>query len=297
MGSLARVRQGRYAASRYAALSLVTLLTTAPGCASLMRSATSSLAEDLSAAILAHDDPATVRDGAPAFLLLIDGLIRSDPENQALVQAGARLYGTYASSFTDDPARAVRLAKRARSYGERSVCLLNGDLCGALGSPFEDFARELARSREGDVAALYALGTSWATWISLRSGDWNAIADLPKVEAIMERVVQMNESFDDGGAHLYLGVLKNQRPSSLGGKPEEGRKHFERALDLSRDRNLMVKVLLARHYARLVFDRELHDRLLKDVLAADAEEEGFTLSNTLAQDQARGLLETADEYF
>ena len=38
-----------------------------------------------------------------------------------------------------------------------------------------------------------------------------------------------------------------------------------------------VKVEFARTYARLVYDRELHDRLLEDVLAADPDVPGLTL--------------------
>ena len=60
---------------------------------------------------------------------------------------------------------------------------------------------------------------------------------------------------------------------------------------------LMAKVLLARQYARLVFDRPLHDRLLQEVVEAEPKARGFTLSNTLAQGQARELLAGSDEYF
>ncbi len=59
----------------------------------------------------------------------------------------------------------------------------------------------------------------------------------------------------------------------------------------------MGQVQFARYYARLVFDRPLHDRLLKEVVAADAAQPGFTLSNTLAQEQARKLLADADTFF
>ena len=52
----------------------------------------------------------------------------------------------------------------------------------------------------------------------------------------------------------------------------------------------MVKVLMAKHYARIVFDRELHDSLLQQVLEAPAEQPGLTLVNTLAQAEAAKLL-------
>ena len=44
-------------------------------------------------------------------------------------------------------------------------------------------------------------------------------------------------------------------------------------------------------------DRELHDSLLEDVLAADPQVHGLTLQNTYAQEQAEALLADADDYF
>jgi hypothetical protein len=148
-----------------------------------------------------------------------------------------------------------------------------------------------------DVATLYGFGAAWAGWVEAHADDWGAIAQIPRIEALMLRVVELDESHGGGGAHLYLGVLLTQRPASLGGQPEQAREHFERAVALSEDRNLMVKVLYARQYARLVFDRPLHDRLLREVVEADPKAPELTLANTLAQEQARDLLAEADEYF
>ena len=113
----------------------------------------------------------------------------------------------------------------------------------------------------------------------------------------MARVVALDEAFEQGAAHIYLGVLATRLPSDMGGEPEVGRRHFERALALSGGRNLMAKVAYAKHYARLVFNRHLHDRLLREVMKAEGEALGLTLANTLAKREARALLDTADEYF
>jgi hypothetical protein len=113
----------------------------------------------------------------------------------------------------------------------------------------------------------------------------------------MRRVAELDETWDHGNAQLYLGVLTTLRPPALGGKPEEGQAHFRRAIELSAGRNLMAKVQYAGSYARLVFDRELHDHLLNEVLAADAREPGLTLINTLAKQQAQALLRSANDYF
>jgi len=124
-----------------------------------------------------------------------------------------------------------------------------------------------------------------------------AVAQLPRVRLIMERIVELNPAWQQGGAHLYLGVLSTLLPPALGGKPEVGKQHFEAAIEISGGKNLMAKVLYAEKYARLLFDQPLHDRLLKEVLAADPHAEGLTLMNTLAQKKAAELLASGKEYF
>ncbi len=66
---------------------------------------------------------------------------------------------------------------------------------------------------------------------------------------------------------------------------------------MSGGRDLGVKVDYARYYARTLYDRELHDRLLAEVLDANPEQPGLTLFNTLAQADAQELLADADDYF
>ena len=144
---------------------------------------------------------------------------------------------------------------------------------------------------------MYGYGSAWAGWVQISSNDWNAIAQLPKLEALMQKVVELEPGYEKGGADLYLGVLYTLRPASLGGRPELGRKHFESAIRLSHGKNLMAKVFLADQYARLVFDQPLHDRLLEEVIDADPVARGYTLSNTIAQERARELLAESNEYF
>ncbi len=272
-------------------------LLLACGCAGVVRSTTGRLAENLSLALLDQDDPATVRDGAPAYLLMIDSFVQGSPDDVGLLLAGARLYGAYASAFVDDPARARRLATRAREYGRRALCAAEPAACTAAEGPYDGFVAALGGVRPGSVSALYGFAAAWAGWVRAHGEDWNAVADLPKIDAALTRVLALDDGHDGGGAHLALGVLRCLRPAALGGRPEEGRAYFERALALSAGKNLMAKVLFARHYARLVFDQELHDRLVAEVLAADPRAPGLTLVNTLAQAEALALRDTAADYF
>ena len=281
----------------YRSLVLALLPVLLASCSGMVTSATTRLGENISSAILSQDDPATVKQGAPAYLLLIDGLIRDDPDNVQLLLLGAKLYSTYAGAFVDDPERAKRLTTHARAYATHALCQQNPHLCPLLARPYAEFRRGLTALTVSDVPALYTWAASWASWIQAHKEDWNAVAELPKVEAAMERIIELDETFEEGGPHLYLGILLSLRPPALGGKPEKARAHFERAIELSGGRNLMAKVLFAKYYARLVFDRSLHDRLLHEVLAADPKDPGHTFSNALAKEEAQRLLASAANYF
>jgi hypothetical protein len=267
------------------------------GCASLISSAASGFADNLSAAVLNQDDPQTVRDGAPAYLLLLDSFLEGNPEDPALLSAAANLYATYGSVFADDRDRASRLTARARQYSSKALCNSYRPSCKWDGMLFEDYEQTLdgLSSKHADV--VFSHGLASLAYIRAHSADYAAIAMLPYSEALFERYLEINDGSDDGTIHTYLGILSTLLPPALGGKPEQGRQHFEQAIRISGGRDLGAKVEFANGYARLLYERELHDRLLHEVLAADPEVPGSTLLNVLAQRQAVDLLESADDYF
>jgi len=265
------------------------------GCAGIVNRASQRLADSLTAGVLDQDDIELARDGIPSWLLLVDGVIHGDPENTGALLAGSRLYGAYAGGFVDDPVRAQRLSARSFDYARRATCQSIAALCERIDAPFEAFQGALAGARDAKV--LYTLASAWAGKIQANSADWKAIADIPKVQALLERVVVLAPNHADGEPYMYLGVLATLRPASLGGKPDEGKAYFEKALALSDGRNQMVRVLYAEHYARLVFDQPLHDKLLNEVITADPHAPGLTLINVLAQQRARKLLESGKDFF
>jgi hypothetical protein len=273
-------------------LLILALALFAGGCASM---ATERLAANLSNAMLNQKDPEIVRSGAPAYLLLLDSLIEEDPRDQGLLYAGARLYGAYAGGLVEDPARKETLLDKAFAYVKRGFCPEASRLCAAAGQPFDRFAAALAETDADEIEGVYLYATHWAGWIQAHSEDWSAIAELPKARAMLEWVVALDPAYEGGRAQLYLGVIDSQVPPALGGNPEIGRRHFETAIRYSQGRDLIAKVEFARHYARLVFDQPLHDRLLQEVLQADPDQPGLTLSNVMAQRQAARLLQ--ENYF
>ena len=268
-----------------------------PACASMVASAGSGLAGNLNAAIMNQDDPQLVRDGAPAYLLMLDSFVEGAPENEAVLRAAAELYSAYGVVFVDNPERARKLTTRGRDYGQRALCAARDTLCDIWALPYEPFTEALAGAEVKQVPALYTFALSWLAWIQAHSGDYSALAKLPQVQAALQRVQALDARYEEARIEHFLAVLNTIRPPALGGEFEAGRAHYERALEVSRNLDLGIKVDYARYYARTLYDRELHDRLLEDVLAADPEQPGLTLFNTLAQEEARELLAGADDYF
>ena len=267
------------------------------GCASITSSVTEGLAKDMSAALLDTEDLQVAREGSAAFLIMLEGFLRSNPDSTALMQAGVTLNGAYATAFADDAARRRLFAERAFELAQRASCARLSWACSARTDDIEVLRANLNALDQDDVPLAYALASSWAGWISANSTDWGAVAELGRAKAIMTRIAEVDETHDNAGPRLYLGVMETLAPPALGGRPEVGRAHFERAIELAEDQYLMPRVLFAEHYARLMFDRELHDRELDAVLQANPRVEGLTLSNRIAQKRARELLESADEYF
>lgn len=267
------------------------------GCSGLVEQAGNRFAANLSSAVLDNDDPVIVEAGTASYLLLLDALVRQEPESPAFRQAAASLNSAYAGAFVKDPVRAAGMTDKALTYALDALCLSDKALCDVRKLSLDEFKGRLNALGKKDVALIYTAGTTWAGWIQSHSDDWNAVADMPRVEALMQRVIALDESYQGGAAHLYLGGLATVLPPALGGRPETGKIHFEKAIALSEGHNLMAKVVYAKNYARGIFDRELHDRLLNEVLSADPRYPGWTLGNTLARQEAAALLKSADDFF
>lgn len=276
---------------------IITFGLSLTSCSSMISSATSKMAKNLSSAITNNDDLETVKAGAPAYLLMLDSFIEGDPEDSNMHVAAAKLYSAYAGVFVKDEQRAKRLTQKSLDFALQANCLILKERCNLKSMPFKKFEQIIDQFEKIHINHLFTLGTSWAGWIQRRRGDWNAAADLARITKIMNHALKLDERYQSGQIHLYLGVLNTLLPPALGGKPEIGKKHFEKAISYSSNKNLMAKVIFAEKYARLVFNQELHNKLLKDVLNSEPRAKGFTLTNMLAQQRAKELLESGKEYF
>jgi hypothetical protein len=260
--------------------------------------AAASLVEDIAAASSKQKDLRVIREGMPAYLLLMDGMIEGWPENPRLLIAAAQAYATFATAFVEEADRTYReiLLSKAKAYALEALRLRGVEA--PQSSPFTTFESDLAATADEDTAYLFWAATAWGNWIQLNIGSMEALAELPRVELMIKRVLALDEGFYYGGAHLFLAILQASRPKIAGGDLGMARRHFLRARDIGQGRFLMTEVYFAQYYARKAFDRDLFVRTLRHVLEQPVDTvPELTLLNTVAHRKAAEMLAAVDEYF
>lgn len=232
-----------------------------------------------------------VCEGGPSYLLMVDSLIDSDPEDPSLLMIGAKAYSAYLSVLAECSAGQERLAAisdKARLYG---TALLSRQLPIAPGDSIEVLDKALKAATACDVELLFWGTAAWTSWVFQQQGSPASMADLVKIEKIMLTLVELDETFGDGSIHLVLGSYYGAKPKLIGGKPALAKEYFEKGLSLSERRYLPLQTAYAQTYCRMTMNKKLHDNLLKEVIAfplRDAPE--HALANQVAKAKAYKLL-------
>jgi hypothetical protein len=268
-----------------------------PGCA-VLRMSPGSMAQDLAASIQRQSDPDLVRDGAPSCLLILDGLAESSPRDTGVLLAAANARVAYASAFLrkEEQDRAAAMYAKARDYG---LAVLSQDKVfrTVRDRPLSEFETAMARFSRRDVPALFVTAEAWIGCIASKSSSMEAMADLPKAMALVRRVLELDPSYQQGGADLFMGIYFALQPAGGGRDLPRSRGHFERAFALAGPDYLPSRVAFAEFYARYAFDRALFENTLKGVLDHTTQSPDFNLANEVARRRARELLEHADDLF
>ena len=281
--------------------SLVTALLLLSGCSTsqLVARGASPLIDHSVAAMNRETDLELARASIPANLKMIEALLLADPGNAAYrVQAAMGFYG-YALGFVEanDRDRAAALYRRARDHA-----LVALDRAGVtqtvLMGDTADLERALARLDTPAVPALFWTAASWGKWIELQLDDPARLAELPRVEALMRRVLALDETYYHGGAHLFFGAYYGGRAPMFGGDFARAARHFDRAAELNHNQLLMVDVYRARYLLRQMGDRAAFHATLTRVLDAPAASDpDLNLANALAKQQAAALLSQEEDLF
>ena len=225
-------------------------------------------------------------------------MIRIDPENSDLRVYAAQAYYGLGYGFNEDnrPRRAMNFYLRGLKHGLRALDI-NG-YKNIRNSSMDELEAALENTDEDDLGALFWTASNWAKWIDQNRDKSESLIELPKPTALMQRVLDLDESFYYGGAHIYFGVIYGARSPMFGGDFKKSEMHFDRAREITNNQLLVVDLLQAQYLSRQKMDREdFHHRLTKIIEAPDDLLPELTLINQIAKRKAALLLKEEDKWF
>ena len=254
------------------------------------------------------DDPELIEAALPFSLKLMESLLAESPRHEGLLGALTSGFTQYAYAFVQQKAdeledhdldaataqwdRARRLYLRARDYGLRGLNLSHENFVEALRT---DPLSAVAAAEVEDVPLLYWTAASWSAAIAVSKDDPDLVGDLPVAEAMIDRALELNESFEDGAIHGFLITYEMSRAGGVGDPAMRARKHFERAVELSGGQLASPLVALAESVALAEQNRAEFEDLLQRALAIDPDAKTeWRMDNLVYQRRARWLLERAD---
>ncbi len=294
-------------------VALLAIPSASCGIKKIATKASTDIFYDATPAIDSESDVDLARDSSLGFLKMLEGFYRQNPKDKKVLLLLTRAYSGFAYGFTEndilaskgsDPVlfeksnqRAKLFYTRAKDYGTQLLSL-NPKFAAAQEGTLEEFQAALKSFGQRDVENLFWVGFSWGNYLNFHKDSPEAIAEMPRIEALMNRVRELEDSYYYGGPDLFLGALYGSRPKLLGGDPDKSKLHFEKAIAVSSGKYLMAPVNEAFYYAVQVQDPALYQRLLEEVVAADAAAlPEQRLSNELAKIRAKILLEKKSLFF
>jgi len=257
------------------------------------------------------DDPELVKQAVPFSLKLMESLLAESPNHKGLLLATSSGYTQYGYAFVQQDAdeieaedfakaealrnRARRLYLRARDYGLRGLEAAQPGFTNALRS---DASQAVARVKKKHVAQLYWTAAAWGAAISLSKDDPATIAEIPQMEAMIDRALQLDESWGDGAIHGFLINYEMSRQGASGNPADRARKHFDRAVELTHGQQAGPFVTYAEAVCVEHQDAKQFETLLHRALAINPDKHPETrLVNLIMQRRAGWLLSKEEDLF
>jgi predicted anti-sigma-YlaC factor YlaD len=292
---------------------LVMLLLAASGC-SIQRLAVNRVGDALAAGgttFAADDDPELIKAAVPFSLKLMECLLDENPQHTGLLFATSSGFTQYAYAFVQQEAdeleaqdfeaaqrlrkRAGRLYLRARNYALRGLELAHPGISKSLQT---DARLAVQTLKKTDVPQTYWCALSWFAAIAVSKDNPILIADLPIAEALMERAMALDESFEAGALHTFFITYEFSRQGVAGDPLSRARTHYARAVALSGGQQAGPLVSWAETVCVQQQDLNEFKAQLDRALAIDVDAKpAWRLANLIMQRRARWLLSRTDELF
>lgn len=259
-----------------------------------------------------EEDPKLLGDALPFALKLYESLLESAPDHRPLLLATGQAFVLYAYAYVQSPAlmlpeeeielqlselaRAKKLYLRARRYTLRALELRHPGLRDSLFA--QEWDGDLDFTDEEDVPYLYWVGMAWLGALTTDFFDMELLVTMPRAVALVTRILDLNEDYDNGAVHEFLATFYGSIPREMGGGEEKAREHYTRAVDLSGGAKASTYLALATTVSVANQDVKEFRELLEKALAVDVDAvPEYRLMNILAQQKAQWLLEHIEDFF
>ena len=306
------LRPGGLRAGRLALSGVVCLALAGPACspktyaikmvADTLSEGTSSFATD--------DDPELIKEALPFGLKTLEGLAVQLPTHRPLLGSLAVGFTSYSAGFIQPEirglesvdldlarakkVRARRMFIRARDYGLRALETNYPNLRQRL---LQDPKAALAKTVKKDVPDLYWTAAAWGSAISLGKDQMDLVADVPIVDALIHRAIELDEAWDGGSLTEFM-IAFESRGDAQGGSLDRARTYYNRTLELAKGKRISPHVSLAENVSITTQNRTEFETLLDEALAFDCDKYPETrLVNMLAQKRARQLKDLTGSLF
>ena len=283
----------------------VILLVLAAGC-SLKKYAINKIGDTLASGNSVYEsdeDIELVGEALPFGLKLMESLLAESPNHRGLLVSACQGFVLYSYAYVDyeaqlaededlDRARALRtrarkLYLRAYRYGMRGLEVSYPGLESNLVADPAAAAGVIhnRKKKQQDIPLLYWTAASLGLAISMSTSDAALLARLPEVEAMLDRALDLDESWDAGALH----AIQIQLAAAKLGKPDYDaiRNHYRRALALSEGKSAGLYVVYAEAVSVPKQNKAEFRSLLQKALSVDPDETPQTrLVNLLAHRRA-----------
>jgi len=258
----------------------------------------------------ADDDPELVRAAVPFSLKLVESVLADSPRHEGLLLAAARGFTQYSYAFVQEDAdeledtdkvastamrvRAAKLYLRARNYGLRGLEVKHPNFPERLKANPREAVKELKKS---EAPLMYWTAISWGAALSA-SHDFAMLPEIPRFEALIDRVIDLDEAFDEGTVHTFLITYEMSR---LNAKPDRialAKEHYDRAIALGGGHQAGPLVAYAENVLVAQKNKAEFQSMLRQALRIDVNKSPENRQLNLAeQRRARWLLSRTDKLF
>jgi len=258
----------------------------------------------------ADDDTELIRAAVPFSLKLVESLLAETPRHEGLLLAAARGFTQYSYAFVQEDAdelddtdrvrasalraRAAKLYIRARNYGLRGLEVDHKDFITRIKADPKATVKELKKS---EVEMMYWTTLSWAAALAT-SRDFTMLPEIPRFEALADRVLELDDNYDEGAIH---GFLITYEMSRLNPKPDRiaiAKAHFDRNIELAKGHQAAPFVTYAENVLVAQKDKAGFQQMLQQALKIDVNTwPEHRQLNLVMQRRARWLLSRTEKLF